>query len=150
MIRLPKLTDYAIVLVTQLARSERAWSATELAAETSLPATTVAKILKALARAGLLESQRGKLGGYTLARSPKSITLVDVIEAMDGPICLTDCAGKGGNECIIEGECRVRGHWRRINEAVRASFATLTIAEMAEPLPRAGSGAKLLRISARR
>lgn len=149
MIRLPKLTDYAIVLLATLARDDRAWSATELAEATSLPATTVAKILKTLARAGLLNSHRGKLGGYALARSAKSISLVDVIEAMDGPLCLTDCAGKGGAECIIEGECRVRGHWRRINDAVRKSFASLSIAEMAEPLPRGGRGGKLLRLARR-
>lgn len=152
MLRIAKLTDYAIVLLTHFARSQRPWSASELAEESSLPVTTVAKILKMLTKGGILVSQRGKLGGYSLARSARSVSVADVLEVMEGPLYLTECSAKKSQQCDLEGGCPVRGHWRRINEAVRRSLDELTLAEMAEPLgARSGSGhGKLLKIAARR
>jgi FeS assembly SUF system regulator len=150
---LAKLTDYAIVLLTYFVREPRAWSASELSAESSLPTTTVAKVLKMLTKGHLLVSHRGKLGGYTLAKAARAVSVADVIEVMEGPLCLTECSAKGSHLCAIEGACPVRGHWRRINVAVRSSLAALSLAEMADPLPRAGAGGggtKLLKIAARR
>lgn len=151
MIRIAKLTDYGIVLLTSFVREERAWSASELAETSSLPVTTVAKILKMLTKGGILRSQRGKLGGYSLARAPKSISVAEILEAMEGPLCLTECSGKKGHQCSIEGGCPVRTHWRRINEAVRRSLDELSLVEMAEPRPRANPVApKLLKLATRR
>lgn len=151
MIRIAKLTDYAIVLLTYFAREPRAWSASELAEESTLPATTVAKILKTLAKGGMLASHRGKLGGYSLARQARAISVAEILEVMEGPLCLTECSGKSAHQCNLEGGCPVRAHWRRINEAVRRSLEELTLADMSEPLPRTmSSTGKLLKIASRR
>ena len=151
MICIAKLTDYGIVLLTSFVREERAWSASELAETSTLPVTTVAKILKMLTKGGILQSQRGKLGGYSLTRAPKAISVAEILEAMEGPLCLTECSGRKGHSCALEDGCPVRTHWRRINEAVRRSLDELSLAEMAEPRPRVNAApGKLLKIATRR
>ena len=151
LLRIAKLTDYGIVLLATMARDRRpSWSASELTEATALPSATVAKVLKTMTKGGLLSSHRGKLGGYSLGRPAKSISLLEIVELMDGPVCLTECRGKSSHTCSISRGCPVRGHWRRINETVRRALMGLTLADMAEPLPRsAESGAALLRIAKR-
>ncbi|MDH3253727.1 MAG: SUF system Fe-S cluster assembly regulator [Acidobacteriota bacterium] len=146
MIRMTKQADYGIVLLTHLARrSERQVNATELAEETQLPAPTVSKILKLLARAGLLSSNRGVKGGYSLARSADAVSVADIITALDGPIAITECIDEAPGECVQEPSCVVRGNWQRINEAIRGALEEITLAEMTQPihgsLVTLGSGA---------
>ena len=134
MIRLTKQTDYGIVLLTRMAgEPERQLNATELASESRLPQPTVSKILKLLARAGLLDSHRGVKGGYTLARRPEAITVTEVIGALEGPIGITECIDDTPGECSHEAACPVRGNWHRINEAIRQALDGINLAEMAQP-----------------
>ena len=134
MIRMTKQTDYGIVLLSRMAGyPERQFNATELAAETRLPQPTVSKVLKILGRAGLLESQRGVKGGYTLARGPETITVSEVITALEGPIGITECIDDTPGECTHEARCPVRGNWQRINEAIRQALDGINLAEMAQP-----------------
>ena len=134
MIRLTKQTDYGIVLLTRMAgEPERQLNATELASESRLPQPTVSKILKILARAGLLDSHRGVKGGYTLARQPEAITVTEVIGALEGPIGITECIDDTPGECSHEARCPVRGNWHRINEAIRQALDGINLAEMAQP-----------------
>jgi FeS assembly SUF system regulator len=137
MIRMTKLTDYGIVLLTHIARHpERSMrNAPELAAAAHLPLPTVSKILKILAREGLLVPGRGGGGGFSLARSPEEITVADVISALEGPIALTECSAHGGDRCGIESLCPVTTNWRRINRAVLDALSGITLAEMASPRP---------------
>ena len=132
MIRLTKQADYGIVLVTQLAQTGQA-PAAELAVQTHLPAPMVSKILKFLAKDGLLISHRGVRGGYELARSAAEISVADVILALEGPIALTECSEHSEHECSYEAYCRVRDNWQRINRAVRGALEDITIADMARP-----------------
>lgn len=135
MIRMTRQTDYGIVLLSRMAvRPERQFNATQLAAETQLPQPTVSKVLKILGRAGLLESHRGVKGGYTLARDPASITVTEVITALEGPIGITECIDDTPGECTHEARCPVRGNWHRINEAIRGALDEINLAEMAQPL----------------
>jgi FeS assembly SUF system regulator len=135
MIRLTKLTDYGIVLMSRLsAEPEEVLNVSTLAAETRIAAPTVAKILKVLSREGLLRSQRGASGGYSLAKEPGEISIADVIAAMEGPIAMTECAEHGPGECVQESVCRVRGNWQVINDAVRGALENISLAEMAQPL----------------
>ena len=137
MIRMTKQTDYGIVLLTRMASLPgRQFNATELAAESRLPQPTVSKILKILARAGLLDSQRGVKGGYTLAREPEAITVTEVIGALEGPIGLTERIDDTPGECSHEAGCPVRGNWHRINEAIRQALDGINLAEMAQPQAR--------------
>ena len=103
MIRLSRLTDYGIVLMAHLASREAGTThnAREVAAEAGLPLPVVSKILKALARDGLLESQRGSKGGYSLSRAPEEITVPEMISALEGPIGLTECTQHPGEAVYV-------------------------------------------------
>jgi FeS assembly SUF system regulator len=136
MLRMTKTADYAIVLLTRMAEEpDRIFNAPELALATRLPAPTVSKILKILARHDLLESHRGAKGGYGLHLSPESISVEAIITAVEGPIGITECIDDAPGACDQESVCPVRSNWQRINEAIRHALAGITLAEMT----RAGS-----------
>lgn len=133
MLRVTKLTDYATVVLTVLAAEPATvLSAAGLAERAGLEVTTVSKLLKPLAQAGLVESFRGAAGGYRLARGPADINLVEIVEAMEGPLAMTECSVHGG-ACGIERSCSVRGNWRRINDVVVAALREVTLAQMLAP-----------------
>jgi FeS assembly SUF system regulator len=136
MIRMTKLTDYGIVLLTHIARDPERLTrnAPELAAAAHLPLPTVSKILKILAREGLLVPHRGAKGGFSLARAPEFVTVADVITALEGPIALTECSAHGPDRCGIELKCPVGTNWQRINRVVLDALRKITLAEMAAPL----------------
>jgi len=137
-IRLSKLADYGIVIMTHLARHpERQQATPEIALATSVPQPMAGKILKVLARGGLLDSQRGARGGYGLSRDPRSITVAEIIEVLDGPIALTECTEAATSDCDLELLCPARTNWKRINEAIRTALGDITLAEMALAVPEA-------------
>src|SRR3546814_2306611 len=116
MLRVTKLTDYATVVLTVLASEpDVVASAAGLAERAGLEAPTVAKLLKPLAQAGLVEAFRGANGGYRLARPADGISLFEIVEAMEGPLGMTECSVHVGS-CGIEDSCNVRANWRRIND----------------------------------
>ena len=127
MIRMSKLTDYAIVLLAHLARSERTLTAHELATRSGLPLPTVSKLCKELSRAHLLASQRGRHGGYALARSAETISVAEVVEALEGPIALTECGTPAGAPCGIEPTCLAKGSWDPISRAVHGALQKLPL-----------------------
>jgi FeS assembly SUF system regulator len=128
-----KLTDYGIVLLTQFASRQDAtpMTARELAASARLPLPTVGKLLKQLSHTGLLTSLRGIKGGYTLARPAGVITVTDIIEALEGPLGLTECQAPG--VCGQEHFCSVKPNWLVINRTVRDALSRVTLADMAQP-----------------
>lgn len=135
MLRVTKLTDYATVVLTVLAaRPDAVLSAAELAERAGLEMPTVAKVLKPLAQAGLVEGFRGVRGGYRLARPPAAITLCDIVEAMEGPLAMTECSLDDG-ECGISQQCGVRANWRRINDVVADALRGVSLAQMLDDLP---------------
>ena len=130
MFRLGKLTDYGTVVMTALAdEPARVHSAQELAAATRVPPPTVSKLLKRLAKSGLIEALRGVRGGYRLARAPDSITVADMVRALEGPIALTQCADHAGG-CSIESSCATSANWQLINTAIREALEAVTLAQM--------------------
>jgi len=133
--RISRLTDYGIVVMAHLAecRDDDSHNARELAEDTQLPAPVVSKILKSLTRAGLLISQRGSKGGYSLARTPSEIPVVEMITALEGPVGITECTIHPG-ACAQESSCQVRDPWQRINGAVHAALANITLADLGKPL----------------
>lgn len=138
MIRITKLTDYGIVLLTYVARTPegRIHSVPGLAAEARLPLPTVSKVLKLLNKGGLLTSYRGVKGGYQLARRPEEVTLADIVAALDGPISLTECSSHSRDRCEITRTCPARSNLQRINDAVLGALSNITLAEMTRPLPQ--------------
>lgn len=134
MLRMSKLTDYGTIVMTYLAReSDRLHAASEIAVQIQVAAPTVSKILKMLAREGLVISHRGVKGGYSLARAPSDISMVQIIDALEGPVGLTECGSSPGS-CAQEDSCSVRANWQHINDAVRQALAGVTLAQMAQPV----------------
>jgi len=132
MIRMRRLTDYGIVLLAHLARNpaRAPCNARCLASEAHLPVPTVSKILKALARAGLLVAHRGVKGGFSLARRPEEISMAQIISAMEGPIAITECSDNVPGICELEPWCPVGANWQRINRAVRQALENIKLSEM--------------------
>ena len=146
MLRISKLTDYATVLMAQLLdHSDRPHSATVLAEQTRLELPTTAKVLKTLARAGLVESVRGVNGGYRLITPADQISIAAIIRAMEGPIALTEC-GLAPGLCSREHDCHLRGNWQRIGETVERALESMTLADLAAPdmLPANAAGLKIV------
>jgi FeS assembly SUF system regulator len=134
MLRVTKLTDYATVVLTVLASEpDTVLSAAGLAERAGLEMPTVAKVLKPLAQAGLVEGFRGATGGYRLARRADEVNLVDIVEAMEGPLGMTECSVHAG-ACGIESSCGVRANWRRINDVVADALRGVTLADMLAPV----------------
>lgn len=133
------MTDYAVLVLTSMvSRACGMETAPSLAERTGLPAPTVAKILKLLVKDGLVSSHRGATGGYVLARPADSINVAQIITAIDGPIALTDCVDGGDALCGVESLCSRRGHWEKVNRAVRTALEGVSLAEMATPHPFSG------------
>lgn len=134
MFRLNRLTDYAVVALAQMAlRPDRQVNATRLAEDTGMSQPTAAKVLNLLAKGGLLASQRGASGGYTLARPAQEISVAEIIQTMDGPIALTACVEGATDTCGVEALCPMRGNWERVNTAIRMALDGVTLADMALP-----------------
>ncbi len=133
MLRVSKLTDYAVVVLTRLSSQcgeGAVLTSPAIAAATGVPEPTVAKVLKALSTAGFVLSQRGARGGYRLLRPLETISVADVIGAIDGPIALTACVDGGSGGCEVHGVCAVKGRWDLVNDAIRQSLTAITLADM--------------------
>lgn len=138
MFRMTRVADYGVVLLTAMARKtdrHRAFSAKELAAETHLPDAIASKVLKTLARSDLLESHRGAHGGYSLAKAPGEITVAEIVNALEGPIAITDCSSAEAS-CDLEILCRARPSLQQINLVVQEALEGITLADMIRPRVR--------------
>lgn len=140
MLRVSKLTDYATVVLAEMARdADSVHTAADLAEKTRLARPTVSKLLKQFARAGMLRSYRGAHGGYILAQAPEAISATRIIDTVEGPMAMTECSLADGH-CEIESVCNIGHHWRHINRAIRDALDQVTLADLAEPaavpLPR--------------
>jgi FeS assembly SUF system regulator len=137
MLKLNKMTDYAVVILSHMARLPDARAnVASLAAATSVPEPAAAKILKDLVRAGLVESFRGAAGGYRLVRGGDAITVRQVVEAVEGPITLVDCTDGASACCATQKQCPLRGKWGPVNDAIIAALDNVTLHDMmARPRP---------------
>jgi FeS assembly SUF system regulator len=133
MVILSKLADYGVIIATHLAvAADRQLTAAAIAVDTRLPPATVAKLLKALAHAGVATATRGAAGGYRLARAPASISVAEVVAAIDGDIGLTQCSVHV-EDCERTAYCSTRPHWTAINRAVGEALAAVSLDEMISP-----------------
>lgn len=139
MLRISKLTDYGTVLLAHLAANPAGvCSAADVAAATGIAPPTVSKLLKSLAKSGLVTSTRGANGGYELARSPAAISAADIIDALEGPVSITECSSTE-SLCEHEGVCSVGGAWQRINVAIRRALDDITLSDLLKsrsPVPQ--------------
>jgi FeS assembly SUF system regulator len=138
MLRMSKLTDYGTMVLAQLAANQSGLStAGQVADATHLGQPTVSKLLKSLVHAGLVVSTRGVQGGYALARAAESISAAEIIDALEGPVAITECSSLARG-CDLESYCRVGMAWQRINRSIRKALEDVTLADLQhlrEPLP---------------
>ena len=143
MLRLNRMTDYAILVLGALAhRHGETLASGRLAEVTDLAQPTVAKVLKMLLAAKLVETQRGVRGGYRLMKMSAHISLVDIVEAIEGPIAVTDCTDSAREPCMASNCCCMRNHWKHINLAIRQALMNVTLEDLINPaklLPMPGT-----------
>ncbi len=139
MLRMSKLTDYGTMVLAELATNDHGLStASQVADATHLGLPTVSKLLKSLAHSGLVVSARGVQGGYALARPAAKISAAEILDALEGPVALTDCSSTIGG-CNLESYCRVGSAWQRINHSIRKALEGVSLADLQvrhDPLPR--------------
>jgi FeS assembly SUF system regulator len=129
-LRLSKLTDYGTVLLAHLAANRGSvCSAADVATATGVAVPTVSKLLKLLGRNGLVTSTRGANGGYRLAHDPSDISAADIIDALEGPVSITECSASD-SQCEHEGVCSVGGAWQRVNVAIRRALDDVSLNDL--------------------
>ena len=130
MLRLSKLTDYGTVLLAHLAANRGSvCSAADVATATGVAVPTVSKLLKLLGRNGLVTSTRGANGGYRLAGDPNDISAADIIDALEGPVSITECSASD-SQCEHEGVCSVGGAWQQVNVAIRRALDDVSLSDL--------------------
>ena len=134
--RLSSLADYAIAMMSAIARhcGGARLNAAQVSEETGIPLPTVQKLVSKLSAAGLLRSVRGVGGGFQLARPAAAVTLVEIIEAIEGPIAMTACSGEGRHDCALEGSCKIERPMGMVNEMVRGALAGISLSNLANNL----------------
>jgi Rrf2 family protein len=132
MLRLSKKADYALIAMKHLAmnRDAASTSAREIAEHYDIPIELMAKVLQRLVRTGLLTSHQGTRGGYALGRPSTTISVADVIQAIDGPFTVTSCSTED-NTCEQFGKCSIRDPLWKIRERILSALGTVSLAEMA-------------------
>jgi FeS assembly SUF system regulator len=131
MIRLNKMTDYAVVLMTELALGGEIMASADLTRRTTIPQPTVAKLLKVLAQGGLTVAHRGRTGGYGLGRRAENISVAQIIEVVEGPLAVTACIDGAHDNCEYETTCPMNGRWEMVNSVIRRALNEVSLAEMA-------------------
>lgn len=130
MIRISKLTDYALVILAFLSREPQQFAqAGDIALNTKISKPTTAKVLKTLARHGLLESCRGSTGGYRLKKLLENISVADIVQVLEGPMAIMDCS-LGQEHCAISTSCEIRAPWNKINQVIIKALETVKLSDL--------------------
>jgi FeS assembly SUF system regulator len=135
MLRLSKFADYGTQVMAYMAKDGAVHSASEVSATLGIAIPTVSKILKMLVRENLVASSLGAKGGYTLARDPSEISIAEIINAMDGPISITECSSTT-TSCQRESTCSTRSNWQGINHIIHDALDKVNLAQMIAPMPQ--------------
>ena len=130
MLRITKIADYGFLLLTYIARQKEdaLHNAKDLSSSLDIPLPTVSKILKILTQKGILKSQQGSKGGYTLAKPAKKISAANIIEAIEGPIAITDCTSKEG----CPRNCSTSPNWKMLNQSIVSTLGNLSLLDLAQ------------------
>jgi FeS assembly SUF system regulator len=133
MFRISRLTDYGTMILVYLAgQGDRLCPASDVAQATHIAQPTVRKLLKMLARTGLVNSVRGTDGGYCLAEPPESISAARILNVLEGPVAITECSMEESH-CELESLCQVGAAWQKINHAIRGALTDITLADLGHP-----------------
>ncbi len=131
MLRIAKLTDYGVIVATHMATHTHYASANDIAEATGISLPTTSKVLKTLAKGGIVMSQRGAQGGYQLTRPAHSISVAQLVTALEGPIAITECSLEGDSNCTLDGQCNAQANWQYINRSIHRALEAVTLADMA-------------------
>jgi len=133
MLRISRLTDYGTLLLVHLAaHDDRLCTAGELSSATHVALPTAQKLLKILAKGGLIDSVRGTDGGYVLARPAKDISATQILDVLEGPLAITECS-TADSQCELEAMCQVGSAWQKINHAIRSTLSDISLVELGHP-----------------
>ncbi len=133
MIRLSRLADYAVTIMCKIAKKrEEKFSASVLSKETNIGESTVMKILKLLANNDLLISSRGVKGGYVLHKDPKDISILSIVNAIDGNLSITLCNQDNSPPCEYEVTCEEKCKWEKVNQALIATLSSFSLEDFAK------------------
>ena len=137
MIRISRLADYGVVMMCEMSLEPgEPFSATHLSGKTKMSDSAIMKILKLLSKADLLGSIRGPKGGYFVKKDPTSITVLDVVNAIDGPVAVTLCSHNSHESCEFKASCAAKRGWVNINSALQSTLSQFTIADFISTTPR--------------
>ena len=134
MIKLNKITDYAVVILGLLSsRNPNKFSTSKISADTGLSVHTVAKVCKLLNNANLIQAGRGAHGGYFCETSPSEISVAVIVEAIDGPIAITACLEESEDLCETQSICLLSGNWNKANNAILNALESVTLSDLLNP-----------------
>ncbi len=132
--RLTSFTDFALRALMRLAgEPARSFATNEIAAEFGISRNHLAKVVRDLAGFGFIATQRGAGGGFTLARPAETITLGEVVRALEGPHSLVECFRDDGGACVLTPRCRLKSKLAAAREAFMRELDGTTLAECAYP-----------------
>lgn len=130
MLRVGKMADYALVIMSAMASQPTGLMQMEVLAQaTRLSLPTVRKLMRLLVNAGLVKSVRGVKGGYQLARMPEMIKVSHILSAVEGPVAITECCDED-SECELSGGCEMESHWSAINQLVIQLLGAISLADL--------------------
>jgi FeS assembly SUF system regulator len=132
MIRISRMADYALLVVFKMRSCEQLITLDRLCELTGLSLPTVRKLMRALTHSGLVKSVRGPRGGYRLSSQPEQISIAEIIEAIDGPIALTECAKSDGGDCQIASTCDLKENWNIVNRLISNALHNVTLDAMGQ------------------
>ncbi len=131
MLKISKIADYAVVILADMAnKNQQKISVSTIANSTGLAEPTISKVLKALLKAGIVESTRGIYGGYSIKGPPNKISIEDIIKAVDGPVLITSCSHGSKPDCSVSQICAVKGRWDDINIAISEILSSVSLTDM--------------------
>jgi FeS assembly SUF system regulator len=137
MLKLTRKADYGLISLKHMALKSGSASAREIADAYGIPLPLLSKVLQSLARTRFVQSEHGANGGYRLRRDPATISALEVIRSIDGPIFLTSCF-TDAEECGLSARCNVREPLRKVHESIQNLLGNITIADMCEDDEPAG------------
>jgi FeS assembly SUF system regulator len=137
MLKISKLADYAIIVVSFMAhKSQQILNAKQIAGDIHISLPTVSKVLKLLGAAQIVTSHRGTGGGYQLAHPANQITIAQIVAAIEGTLAMTECCSSE-TLCALDAFCSIKENWKTINKIILNALGSLTLADMMTPLTAA-------------
>ena len=131
MLKVTRLADYAVSIISSFSDNENEiLSSQDIVYKTKLQQATVNKLLSRLVKEGFLVPFRGANGGYKLKKDLSNISIKELVEAIEGPVSLTDCLNKNANDCNLFSVCNTKNTWSMVNNAIKDTLESIKIKDI--------------------